>query len=198
MKYGSPLVCLALLLLCGCGPVREQDPQFVGQWKSGLPYDAVLAGNTPLESRIKRTAVQTHRMRNARGDQWVRLDVRADGSFTMTVRMEMEGLQKIVDDLEQRGVELPAGELPDSENSYEGTWYSEGDAMVLTSEGILPYSNQLVTRKRPALGSLTSEHKTRSPYLRLNLRSNGNLSRFPDDVRPETHESELDFRRESD
>ena len=198
MKDNFSLLCLALLLLSGCGPAREHDPQFVGQWKSGLPYSQVLAGNTPLESELNRTIAQTARLHNARGDQWVRLDVRPDGTFTMTVRMEMGGLQNIVEDLEQRGVELPAGDLPEPENSYEGTWHSEGSSAIFTSDSFLPYANKLVTKERTGFGSWGSVRETRRPYLALTLRSNGNLSRLPDDVRPGTHEGKLDFVREAD
>lgn len=198
MKHGCLLLSLVLFVVSGCGRPKQHDPQFVGKWISGLPIGAVAQDTTSIGKEINNSVRQIQRARNASGAEGVRLEIRADGTFTMTVRFELDGLQKMVDKLDSRGVDTNDLKMPEPENAYEGTWHSEGEQVILTSDSFLPYANQLVTRERPAFGSLTSEYETRSPYLPLVLRSNGNLSRFPDDVRPGTHETGLDFRRESD
>ncbi|MCP4479570.1 MAG: hypothetical protein GY818_15915 [Planctomycetaceae bacterium] len=110
----------------------------------------------------------------------------------MTVKFAIENLKTLMKDLN-----IEDQKLSESEDSYDGTWYSEGDAIVLTSESFLPYAMTAVTRNynyRPRF----KPRETKRPFLPLFLRNNGKLSQFRDDVRPGTHETSLDFQRQSD
>ena len=133
---------LFFFFLTGCGVPREHDPQFVGHWKSGLPITSVVPSTSRIGQGINNDIRQIHRANNASGAQGVRLEIRADGTFTMTVKFAIEDLKTLMKDLN-----IEDQKLSGSEDSYDGTWYSEGDAIVLTSDSFLPYAMTAVTRK---------------------------------------------------
>ena len=192
MKCGCLRLSFILFLLTGCGVPREHAPQFVGHWKSGLPITSVAPSTSRIGQGINNDIRQIHRANNANGAQGVRLEIRADGTFTMTVKFAIEDLKSLMKDLN-----IEDQKLSGSEDSYDGTWHSEGDAIVLTSESFLPYAMTAVTRNynyRPR----SIPRETKRPFLPLFLRNNGKLSQFRDEVRPGTHETGLDFQRQSD
>lgn len=190
---------LAAVLTCtgaGCGQSVEHNPVFIGKWRSGLPVSAgVVSSDLANAERMNAQARESMREKNASGEQGVELDVRADGTFTMRVWMEIDsGLFDYVDSDNPRLRDLEQGQ----EHSVDGTWESVGKEIHLTSkQGFLPYAFTKTTRTALHTGPGGGGGLERSSqFLPLVLRGNGRLSQFPDEnVQPGIHESGLDFQR---
>lgn len=188
---------VAVSLIAGCGQEVEHNPAFVGKWKSGLPVSAgFVPGNLSNADQMNARIQESVREKNVSDEQGVELDIRADGTFTMRVWMDMtSGLFDYVDP-DNPAVQA-AQEAQD--HSVNGTWESEGNEIHLTStEGFLPYAFTQKTRvsRASSYGASSSSLTRSSQFLPLVLRSNGRLSQFPDEnVRPGTHERGLDFVR---
>ncbi|GMV94845.1 MAG: hypothetical protein AMXMBFR82_46230 [Candidatus Hydrogenedentota bacterium] len=187
---------VVISLVAGCERDAEHNPAFVGKWKSGLPVSAgFVPDNLSNADQMNARIQESVREKNASGEQGVELDLRADGTFTMRVWMDMTSGLFDYGDPDNPAVQ---GAQEAQDHSVNGTWQSEGNEIHLTStEGFLPYAFTQKTRVSRASSYGASSSLTRSSqFLPLVLRSNGRLSQFPDaNVRPGTHERGLDFVR---
>jgi hypothetical protein len=90
IKTHPYLLIVAALLIAGCGRDAEHNPVFVGQWQSGLPVSAgFVPDNLSNADQMNARIQDSVREKNVSGDQGVELDIRAFGTFTTRVWMDM-------------------------------------------------------------------------------------------------------------